>query len=252
MKKRIFSILLILLLCALCSFTAVAETSTESQFLYDNGDLLSESEELALQESLKKVSETHQAQLVIATMDTLEDLDIDEFVEFAYDTWGLGYGENHDGVLLLVCMDPREYRILSNGFAAEAISMDDIEDISSAIESDLSEGDYAAAFNTFIDKCDYQIDGHLNGFPFAFGKNLLIALGIGLVVALIVTGSMKAKLKSVQKQRAATQYTKPGSMQVTLSNDFFLYRTVSRQEKPQSSSSSSSSGSSRNVGGGKF
>ena len=62
---------------------------------------------------------------------------------------------------------------------------------------------------------------------------------------------MKGQLKSVKKQVAATEYTKKGSMQVNLSNDFFLYSTVNRRKKQQNNSSSSS-GSSRNVGGGKF
>ena len=67
-----------------------------------------------------------------------------------------------------------------------------------------------------------------------------------LVVALI----LKGQLKSVRKQNQANVYVKPGSMQLTTSNDFFLYRTVDRTKKE--SSSSSSSGSSRNVGGGSF
>lgn len=179
-----------------------------------------------------------------------EWVSIDEFIEFAYDELDLGYGSDNDGVLLLVCMDPREYRILSNGFAADAISLDAIDSIGNAIVNDLSDDDYMAAFERFAEESEYYLDGHINGFPFKLGKNLLISLVIGLVIALIVTGSMKSKLKSVRKQPAATEYTKPGSMQVTYSNDFFLYRVVDRKKKE--SKSSSSSGSSRNVGGGSF
>jgi uncharacterized protein len=58
----------------------------------------------------------------------------------------------------------------------------------------------------------------------------------------------------VGKQSRATVYVKNGSMQITTQNDLFLYRNVTRSEKPTSSSSSSSgsSGSSRNVGGGSY
>ena len=162
----------------------------------------------------------------------------------------MGRGENRDGVLLLVCMESREYRILSNGYAGEAIGMDQIDAISDAIVSDLSDGDYADAFITFADNCAYYLDGYLNGFPFNTGKNLVIALIIGVVAGVIVAFVLKKQLKSVRQQKQANVYIKSGSMQIAASRDLFLYREVSKTKK--ASTNSSSSGSSRNVGGGKF
>ena len=148
------------------------------------------------------------------------------------------------------CMDDREYRILSNGYAGEAIGMDQIDAISEAIVSNLSDGDYADAFITFADNCAYYLDGYLNGYPFNAGKNLVVALIIGVVAGVIVAFILKKQLKSVRQQKQANVYIKPGSMQITASRDLFLYREVSRTQKQ--SSNSSGSGSSRNVGGGKF
>lgn len=254
MKNKIISLFLAVLFLFCFGVTVSAEntetTGLEEYYVVDDADLLSDAEEATLSETLKKISNTYNAQIVVGTIDVMEGTDIDTFIEFSYDQLELGYGENYDGVLLLVCMDPREYRILSNGFAADAISSDAIDSISDTIVNDLSNGDYISAFEQFAEECEYYLDGHINGFPFKFAKNLLISLAIGLVLALIVTGNMKSKLKSVRKQAAATEYTKPGSMQVTYSNDFFLYRVVDRQKKE--SKSSSSSGSSRNVGGGSF
>jgi uncharacterized protein len=82
------------------------------------------------------------------TMPT-SDGSIDTFVEDVYDSMNMGCGENRDGVLLLVCMESREYRILSNGYAGEAIGIDQIDAISEAIVSNLSDEDYADAFITF-------------------------------------------------------------------------------------------------------
>ena len=53
---------------------------------------------------------------------------------------------------------------------------------------------------------------------------ILIALAIGFIVALIVTGTMKAKLKSVRAQNAAANYTREGSFNVTESREIFLYK----------------------------
>ena len=218
--------------------------------VFDEADLLNDSEELALEEKLADLSSKYGAQIVVCTIESMDGGDIDEFLEYIYDYMEFGYGENRDGVLLLVCMDPREYRILSNGFAGVAIDSGDIDTIGDAIVSDLSDGDYAAAFDEFAEQCDYYLDGHINGFPFNFGKNLLICLIIGIVAGVVVAFVLKGQLKTVRKQNQADVYVKPGSMQVTVRNDFFLYREVSKSKKE--SSSSSGSGSSRSTGGGSF
>lgn len=251
--KKIISLLLALFLLAsltICVSAADYEGNDEL-LLLDEAQLLTEAEAKAVHTKLEQLSHKYGAQICIATMDELEDGDIDDFIEYLYDYCGYGYGEKKDGVLLLICMDPREFRILSEGFAADAITLDNIKTITDDITPDLSDGSYADAFDTFIDKCEYYLDGHINGFPFAFGKNLLIAIGVGLIVALIVTGIWKGQLKSVRKQERASVYVKPGSLNITNSGDFYMYRTVTRTAKPKNDSSSSS-GSSRNVGGGSF
>lgn len=237
-------------------FPYIADTPTgdilyaEEYFLYDEAELLSDSDEAALEKKLADISGTYNAQIVICTIASMDGGDIDKFDDYLYDTMGFGYGDNHDGVMLLVCMDPREYRILSNGFAGVAIDEDDIDSIGDVIVSDLSDGNYADAFEGFADQCDYYLDGHVNGFPFRFGKNLVIALVIGIAVGLIVSFVLKGQLKSVRKQDKANVYVKPGSMNVTTRSDIFLYRDVTRSKK--SSSSSSSGGGSRSSGGGSF
>jgi len=220
----------------------------------DEAALLTDSEAAALNEKLHSVSNTYNAQVLVVTLPSMNDGDIDGFVEYLYDTMGFGFGENRDGVLLLVCMDPREYRILSNGFAGDAITPSDIEDIGDEIVPDLSGGNYASAFNTFADETASYLDIHLNGVPFNLFKKLIVGLIIGFIIGFIVTLIMKSQLKSVHRQNQANSYVKSGSMNVTLSNDLFLYRNVTRTKKESSSSSSRSrsGGGSRSVGGGSF
>lgn len=95
--------------------------------------------------------------------------------------------------------------------------------------------------------------------PFNFAWCLAGALVIGYVVAAIVTGRMKRQLQTVQFQSSANSYVKQNSMNVTESNDLFLYTQVARYEKPKETSSSdgstthtSSSGETHGGGGGKF
>ena len=234
-------------------FAPVTDTSeAEKYFLYDEADLLNDAQEAALEKKLADVSGTYNAQIVVFTIASMDGADIDRYLDYFYDTMGFGYGENHDGVLLLVCMDPREYRILSNGFAGVAIDGDAINTMGDAFVSDLSDGNYAAAFTQFADQCAYYLDGHLNGFPFNFGKNLLISLAVGIAVGLIVAFILKGQLKTVRKQDQANVYVKQSSMNLTHQSDIYLYRTVSRTKKSSSGSSSGSGGTARSKGGGSF
>lgn len=246
MKRKLLSLLLVVVLCL---SLAVSVTAASDADVYDEADLLTSAEEAQLAEKLSALGSTYNAQIVVMTVSSTNG-NINTYIEEIYDSMNMGYGENRDGVLLIVCMDDREYRILSNGYAGEAIDMDSIDAIGEAIVSDLSEGAYADAFDTFADQCAYYLDGYLNGFPFNAGKNLIVALVIGVVAGVVVAYMLKGQLKSVRQQKKANVYIKTGSMQVTTRRDLFLYREVSRTKK--ASTQSSGSGSSRNVGGGKF
>ena len=246
MKKRVILILLVLVTVFSVSVTLFA--AEQPKRLYDEADLLTAAEEEALLNRLNGVSEAYRVDIIIATVDTVGGSSTDAFVKNFYDRNGCGYGNNRDGVLLLIAMEERDYRIHSNGVGAEAIGTDDIKAIGDAISSDLTAGSYAKAFGSFIDECEYLIDGEINGFPFAFVKNLLISVVIGFLASFIVTGMMRRKLKSVRGQREAADYMKKGSMNLRVSRDTFLYRNVTRTKKGNKSSSDSD----RNTGGGKF
>ena len=64
-------------------------------------------------------------------------------------------------------------------------------------------------------------------------KRVLICLAVGIVVGFIVVSSMKSKLKSVKPQRAASNYEVPGSMNLTVKYDNFLYKNVTATPKPK-------------------
>ena len=248
MKRKLLSMLFVIVLCMSLAVSTFAASGVN---VYDEADLLSTREETRLASKLSEISEQFDAQIVVMTVSSGNG-SIDVFVEDVYNSMNMGYGQNRDGVLLLVCMDIREYRILSNGYAGLAIGPSQIDAIGDAIVSDLSDGAYADAFADFADQCAYYLDGYLNGFPFHVKKNLLISLAIGLMAGIAVALALKSQLRSVRRQRQANVYIKSGSMKVTTSRDLFLYRQVRRTKKETPKSTGSGSGSSRSVGGGKF
>lgn len=241
---------------AMPAATVAAETAPveAEQFVYDEADLLTDEQETALEQKLAQISHGCDAQIVIVTVASMDGGDIDTYVDYLYDSMGIGYGEDHDGVLLLVSMDPREYRIVSNGYAGVAIGPEQIDTLCDVVVFYLSKGNYATAFTLFANECEEYLAYHQAGSPFNFGKNLAISLIIGLIVGVIVAFVMKGQLKSVRKQDGARVYVKKNSMKLSYSRDIFLYRNVTRTKKQErvESSSSGSGGTTRSKGGGSF
>lgn len=247
--KRLFSLLCVVLLCMAL---AIQVSAAQLPRLVDGADLLSEYQEAELLEELDRVSQELQADVVIITLESCEGNSADAVIEAIYDGYDYGFGSDRDGVMLLISMAERDYRITCKGIADQAISWSDLERIGEDVAGYLSDGDYVRGFEVFIERCAYEINGERNGFPFRFGRNLVVSVVIGFVAAFIATGVMRAKLKSVRSRAGAREYTRPGSMQLTRSSDLFLYRTTDRRRKPQSDSSGSRGGGGRKTGGGKF
>lgn len=260
MKKRLISILFVFIICVISVMPAYAESMPR---LVDDADLLTDGEETTLLSKLDEISQRQKMDIVVVTTNTLEGKTPQAYADDFFDY----NGYSDDGVLFLVSMEDRDWHISTTGYGITAITDAGLDYISEKFLTDLSDGYYADAFHTYADYCDSFITqartgepydvGTLPKDPFNPGMTLIISLGIGLVIALIATGVMKGQLKSVRAKSEATEYVKSGSMRVSESNEYFLYRNVSRIKKPEpssggSSTHTSSSGTSHGGGGGKF
>lgn len=270
MKKiqKIMAAVAALFLLIPCIPDAAAEGFADEYYrLIDAADLLSDSEESALLQALDEVSERQKLEVVIVTTDTTEGSDVASYADDLYDYCNFGYGPSRDGLLLLISMEDRDWYISTCGYGITAFTDAGIQYIGKQMKSDLSAGNYAAAFRTYIEKCDEFITQARTDKPFD-KSNLpkapmpamwaLVSLAVGILVAITVVGSMKAKLKTVRFQSEAGNYVRDGSLNITQSRDLFLYRTVDRTERHKddedsgSSTHTSSSGTTHGGGGGKF
>lgn len=255
--RKLTSIAIILcLLMALC-LTAYATSSR----LVDDAGLLTSVTAAQLEKKLDEISARQGVDIVIVTVDSTDGKDPAAFADDWFDY--NDYAE--DGILLLVSMEESDWYISTTGYGITAVTDAGLEHMSDQFVPLLSDGDYAEAFDSFAQLCDSFItqaktgdpfDSHnLPKEPFNVVQHLLIAIVIGFIAALIVTGSMKSKLKTVRQQVKADDYVLPGSLQLTGSRDLFLYTHVTKTERPQSGGSSthrSSSGTTHGGGGGKF
>lgn len=273
MKRKFFAMFYALLLSVFLMFPALA--AGDLPRLVDEADLVSDDEEMELMNLLNEVSERHQVDLVVVTVDSLEGMSPMAYADDFYDYYEYGFGDERDGILFLISMEERDWYISTCGYGITAITDAGLEYMSEALIENLSEGDYTGAFTAFAELCDDYIEqartgepydeDHLPKEPFGVFWNLGISMGIGLLVSWIITGFMKGELKTVHSQSVANQYVIGGSMNLTKEKDLFLYSRVERREKPKETKSSdsdrsgnsssthtSSSGTVHGGGGGKF
>ncbi len=104
--------------------------------------------------------------------------------------------------------EDRNWAIATHGYAIEVFTDAGQSYIMDQVKPYLSDGDYNEAFHKFATECDDFITQANEAEPsmwktfrmsLAVGINLLIALAVGLVAGLLVTGNMRRKLKTVRK-----------------------------------------------------
>ncbi len=248
-----FLTLLLMLSVLIGAFSGVAVANERGVRLVDNANLLTKGEAEVILKALDEISEKYQYDIVILTEKSIGNKSEIAFADDYYDYNGYGYGEDYTGLLLLITFDELGgiWYISTCGEAINAFSDDVIQSIGDTMKTDLKDGNYASAFETFISECDYYIEDYIT---FDFGSNIIISLIIGFVIAFIAVSVMKSKLNSVAFQRDAKNYVKQGSMNLTVERDLYLYSTVTRTAKPKENSSThtSSSGRSHGGGGGRF
>ena len=79
--KRLFSLMLVLVLILGLAVSASAATE---QFVYDDADLLTVQEEAALSGRLSGLSNTYNAQIVVATIPSAQGNAVDLILEYLY------------------------------------------------------------------------------------------------------------------------------------------------------------------------
>ena len=247
--KKLFCLIVALLLVMALSLTVGAQTDVF--YFQDGGHALDNLLGAWTDGTLKEMSERLDLTVAIATVETLDFEDVDDYTKRYFKKADYPHA---DGVLLLIAMEEREWYIYATGDAYDYLTDAALDEIEDAIVPHLSAGDYLDAFRAYAELCDNFLtmgqEGNVYRGSFPIGENLLLGLVVGLVVAFIVVTTMKSQLKSVRPRREAHEYTRPGSMNVTQSRDLYLYRTVHRRPRPKDSSSGGRSGGSRSGGRG--
>lgn len=253
MKNKLISLVLLLYLLICLPGAALADGET---LLFDYVGLLSGDEAGRISAALEDASREYGMTVAILTVDSLDGKSAEEYADDFYDDNGLGEGEDGDGLLLLVSMSERKWHISTKGYAIYAFPDYYLDSIGDDITPFLADGDCYSAFDTFIEDCRYYLaedmedEGYedrrenysdedfydFSGVETNSGPRMIwipIAIGVGLVVALIAMSIMKRGMKSVKMQSTAADYVRAGSFSLSESRDVFLYTTVSKTPRPK-------------------
>lgn len=205
----------------------------------DNADLLTADEESKLTTKLEAIGKEHNAEVAVVTVTDLEGKTAQAYADDFYDYNGYGYGEGKDGVLVLFKPGEdgdRKLHITTHGKAIKEFSDSTIDDILYEMKDYLVAENYYTAFDIYADKCDDALKP-----PSVSLFWIPVCLGVGFVIALIISKGIESSLRPVKKQKNATNYVRQGSMMVTGAQDIFMYRNVSRTERVSDSDSGSDS-----------
>lgn len=272
-RKKVYrvSTLFVMLVFALSLVMPLCVSAGDAKpYFIDEAGLVSAEEAQQLEEALTAAGAACDMEFVIlTTMDESISSPMEEADDF-YDHNGYGVGEDHSGTLLYINMATRDWWISTCGYGITAFTDDGIQYIGEKVVENLGDEYYYEAFEEYIALCQQFVEQARTGEPY-YGSNmpkepysvfgtLVISLIVGLVVALIYILILRGQLKSVAPNNQAIDYAVNGSMHVTNSREFFLYRTLSRTEKPKDNDNNgpvstthvSSSGTTHGGGGGKF
>lgn len=288
MKKLTVFILsaLLLVLFATPSSAYEYEPGDRTALVNDFADLIPEEDEEALNDKLEHISEAYECEVAVLTVNSTDGYDITSFADDYYDYNGFGYGENDDGIMLVVDMGYREFAITTHGTAIDIFTDYNLNEIENAFVPYLSQGSYTTAFVAYYEKCsdifdaydtylnDFGGEGNVyipsdDGYDYIYGddyypepevpnsffseifslKWLVIAVVIGLAIAFLYTNHLKSQLKTVRNKPSASDYVIPGSFGLTGQNDVFLYSNVKKTPKPKNNNNGGRSGGSSFGGG---
>ncbi len=248
--KKITIIIMSVVLLALCTCSCLANEQHPVR-LVDEAGLLTETDYNSLLQKLDNVSEKHDFDVVIVTVNGIDSKNSENY---AYDYFvDNGYGIDGNGIILLISMEKRDYAFVpSDGYGETVFNDDGLEFVDKKTIPYISDGEYYNGFTVFAEQCDDFLIQAENGTPyvkstlpeepFSVVFNVVVCLAIGLVVGFISVSVMKSGMKSVKMQNSAACYVVDNSMKVTESKDTFLYRNVTRIKKPDPPSSNSSHG----------
>lgn len=139
---------------------------TPKQLVNDYAGVMSASEVRNLEAKLVAYDEQTSTQISIVTITSLEGDDLFDYSQRLAEAWGIGGGENDNGVLLLIAVEERGIRI-HTGYGTEGAIPDAIAKriVENEIKPNFRNGDYYGGLNAATDAMIQALAGEYTAEP---------------------------------------------------------------------------------------
>ena len=154
MMKRILSLVLCLcLLFCLSSAAYAVVDQSESFYVADYANVLSEdTEQTVIERNARLEQFCHGAQIVVVTVDYLDGMYSDEYAYQLFNDWGVGSAENNNGMLLLLAIQENK-AWLAYGFGLDSAMGGRVDAmLDSSFWRDFDRGNYDSAVTGLLDE----------------------------------------------------------------------------------------------------
>ncbi|MBR6014922.1 MAG: TPM domain-containing protein [Firmicutes bacterium] len=249
--------------------------------VYDGGDYIEDEAQNELDAKAVEISDRYGIDVVVWVVSSVGDQNYRDYSDDAFDYNNYGYGDDYDGVFLLICMDPDNRGLwISTCGDAEYIYYDqDFDILEGYIIDYLRDRDFVGAINTYLDVTDSFLNDEINGSGhywtseeidlyssdggYMSGSDELteedkffyrmIGLGISLIVGLIIAvgglAIMVGVMRTGVEAAAAQEYLVDGTFNLREQRDKFRYSNVTKSRKESSSGGGGGHGSHRSSSG---
>lgn len=237
-KKSILSLLLALCLVLSLGGAALASNQITMPHVTDAAGLLTNEEVMALEAQAKQIAQSYGCAPYILVVDDFRVYeDTDDVFEAGmnlYERWELGYGQERNGLLLILSMAERDYALVTYGSVTHRAFTDYGQDyLCEQFLDNFRNDDWAGGFQDYLNTSAWLLEQAKNGTPYDVdtapkGFNPLIIV-IPLVLALAVCLVLTAQMKTAKRKTEAGDYMVPNGVEMRIVQDIFTHRTVTRQ-----------------------
>ena len=252
--KKLLAILL--LLCTVClSASALAELP----MVIDDAGLFTEAEIGQMETIITRIRNTYQIDAVVLTtrLSSMSDSALQDYADRYFEDNGYGLGSDASGFLFMIDMGNRYYHISTSGVMIDYLNDRRRDKVQEAVIEEMQDGNYAQAAIVCLGRMEIILQEGIEEGTFRYDSetgerlsglynaltltellvSLLAGAGAALLLILAVLGRYSLKSSTYHFDRA----TQSG-VELTVDQERFLRRTVTRIKDPPPSSGGSGGG----------
>ena len=153
------SVIMLLLIMLLVSLPVLASAAyggvisqSDSFYVADEADVISSDTEKYIIEKNAELEQLCGGQIVVATVDFLDGMDIEDYAYKLFKDWKIGDEGRDNGILLLLAIGEENYWCMQGKGLESALTSGDIDDILwNYLEDDFASGDYDSGVRSVFD-----------------------------------------------------------------------------------------------------